>query len=682
MKLKYGYSFYPEQCNSYDEVCEEIQLIKQSGANVVRMGEFCWDQLEPEEGQYNFTWLIRVVNELGENGVMSVLCTPTACPPAWLCEKYPEILYVDNRGVTRPFGARHHYCYNNEVYRAYSEKITRKIGECFKNNPYIAGFQLGNEFAQESSGRCHCKICMGKFREYLKIRYGTIQELNKSWGTCFWGQTYNHFDQVNPPIATTEPCSTEKINSFYDNPSLRLAFERFCSDSIKEYLEIQQKTLKPLTDKPITTNSTGFCTNSIDYFQFYKSLDVYGHDSYPDLAGEDLSLASFEYSFARNIQNKNFWMLEFSIGGGHGLWAREGRLQPYPGAIEQAVMHAFASGAELFTHFQFKTFRYGAEQLNYALLDQDKIPRRRYFELQKTAKQLERYESIFVNSKPAKSGVAILMDYDSLWALKIKPVKHEFDYINLCCEFHKKLKQLGSDADIVSFDAKLDDYKLVILPAAFLMGEKEKTCITEFVKQGGVVFATFLTAVKNKENTAIEQSMPCGMTELFGINVYEVEPVFEHSAAVLSMPCGDNALIGKNRFWCEELRLTTAQPVAVFADTFRSGSPVISRNSFCGGTAYYMGTMPDDAMLKSILNRALDESGIQKVPFPIPHGVEVITRTYEDKNIYFLFNYLKTELRIPLNLENYVFTDTLLPCEEVILSAKGYTCITTLGLNS
>ena len=190
--MRYGVSYYPEH-KKPEEYQHDIRCIIESGINTVRMGEFAWCRFEPEEGNYCFDWLDEAVEAFGKHGIETIICTPTACPPAWMIEKHPDILYMDNRGIRRPFGGRRHYCYNNETYRKYSAKIAEAIGKHYGSNPYVAGFQIDNEPAQEGTGRCHCPVCQKKFQEYLKENYHTIEEFNERSGGIFWSQEYTHF---------------------------------------------------------------------------------------------------------------------------------------------------------------------------------------------------------------------------------------------------------------------------------------------------------------------------------------------------------------------------------------------------------------------------------------------------------------------------------------------------------
>ncbi len=644
MNLKYGFSYYPEHCNSLEEIQLDIDLIVKSGANVVRMGEFAWDQMEKHEGEYDFSTFTYTVNELGKCGVYTVMCTPTSCPPAWMMRKHPEISYVDYRGVKRPFGARHHYCYNSPVYRDYSEKITSEMAKEYKDNPYVIGFQIGNEFAQEHSGRCHCPVCAEKFRTYLKDKYKTIDGFNFACGTYAWGESYTSFDEVDPPHTTYEATEPDLIHDFYDNPGLRLNFENFCSDSFCEYLDVQRKVLQK-TDKIVTTNSTGLGRNQINYYDFFKDLDLFGMDIYPSLWDPDHKVSQLTYAFCRSIMKKPFWALEFAIGGGHGLWAKEGRLQPVPGAIELEVMHAFASGAELLAHFQYKQFRSGAEQLNYALLETDRVPRRRYFEFQKTAKAIEKYEPILESTFVKKPQTAIIFDYNALWTLLIKPVNHDFSYIEFMAKFYDTLRSIGVEADIVPPTADLSEYSLVISPAPIVTNMEYIENLKNYVKNGGNLLGTFLTSVKDYDNVGYDVSLPSYLTDVYGIRVSEFEPVFESSRANIDLGFAKSL----NYHWIDELECTTATAIGTFSDTYRKGKAVITKNIYNKGTAYYMGTMLDDCAFKALLERVTDECNIEKVPFSFPESCTVVTREGDEKTYYFIMNYDKEEVSIEFN---------------------------------
>lgn len=650
--MYYGVSYYPEH-KTAEELKHDIFLLKESGINTVRMGEFSWCRMEPEPGKYDFDWLVRVVEELGKAGIKTVVCTPTACPPAHLVSAHPEILYVDNRGVARPFGGRRHYCYNNPIYRQASANVTEAMAKVFGKHKDVLGFQIDNEPAQEGTGRCHCQVCKEKFQRWLQDKYGNIAELNRHWGTVFWSMEYQDFIQIEPPVNTIEKGVAQAIGSYYENPGLRLDFERFCSESQIEYQDIQTKILTKYSDKPVTTNATGLATNSIDYYKSFEQLTQYAFDYYPNLRSGEIN--AFPYAFARGIkENTPFWVLEFVSGGGHKLNGG-GRMQSPPGALKQSVLHAMANGAQMLLHFQFRSFPFGAEQLNYAIVDTDGVPRRRYREMQETAALLKKLQK--AEQAAFRNEIAICFDYDALWALKIKPANAEFhDYIAYETKFFNLLAKSGIGADVVSFKADLAKYKMVIVPTAFVLSRDMQEKLKDYCKNGGTLLGTFLTSVKDEYNTGYTDTLPAGLTEVFGITVEEVDPVYRENHTKLCLKGKMGAEYGTEDGIWSELLGGEAETLAEYVEDYKKGSKVISRNRFGKGTAVYLGTdLPEDAM-KTFLEQLAEEAGIGKVPFQIPEGVQVVRRFLEEKELYFLFNFTgnSISLEIPDRMEDFV----------------------------
>ena len=649
--MRYGVSYYPEH-KKPEEYHHDIQCIIESGINTVRMGEFAWCRFEPEEGKFCFDWLDEAVETLGKNGIETIICTPTACPPAWMIEKHPDILYVDNRGIGRPFGGRRHYCYNNETYRKYSARIAEEIGKHYGSNPYVAGFQIDNEPAQEGTGRCHCPVCTGKFQNWLKEKYHTIEEFNERSGGIFWSQEYTHFGQIQIPVNSIEVGATQQIQAFYENPTVRLEFERFASDSQIEYQDIQTHILKQYTSKFVTTNATGLATNSIDYYKSTKELDTYAFDYYPGL--RNTSVDAFPYAFARGVKGgKHFGVMEFMSGGGH-RFSGSGRQQPNPGALKQAVFQSMAHGANLMLHFQYRTFPFGAEQLNYAIVDMDGVPRRRYYEMQETAallKKLEPYEEAeFAND------VAILVDYDVHWALRIKPVNDpDYNYLNYCGEIFHLLQKNGIGADVLSYDADLSKYKLVILPGAFILKKEHREKLRNYVRDGGHLAATFLSGAKNKDNVGYTESLPAGLQDVFGVTVQEVEPIFADNRATVRICMNGLECTTKDNCWCDLLE-GPAQMIGSYVDTYKKGCGVISKHPFGEGTAYYIGTGLEPEAYKKLLHEIAKEAGVFRIPFAVPEKVEAVCRVYQEKKVYYLINFTQeaVELSIPGDYQDAV----------------------------
>lgn len=661
--MRYGVSYYPEH-KTTEELRWDLELLKKSGINTVRMGEFAWCRMEPAEGRFEFGWLEQVVEELGQAGIETILCTPTACPPVWLVEKHPDILYMDNRRIRRPFGGRRHYCYNNEIYRRYSVRIAEELAKAFEKNSYVAGVQIDNEPAQEGTGRCCCPVCEGKFHDFLRLKYGNIEEFNRRSGSIFWSQEYGDFDQIPLPVNTIETGARGLIDAYYENPTVRFQFERFCSDSQKEYQDLQAAALRRYLKVPITTNATGLATNSIDYYDSSENLDRYAFDFYPGL--RDAKVDSFPYAFARGVkEGAPFWVLEFMSGGGHKLGGT-GRVQPNPGALKQAVVQSMAHGGEMMLHFQFRTYPFGAEQLNYAIVDMDGIPRRRYREMQETARLLKSLEPLEKTGFPGEA--AVCFDYDSHWALRIKPVNDpEFHYVEYCGKLYNYLENIGVTADVISLKGDWERYKVVILPAAIILSQEEQEKVKHYVEQGGTVIATFLTSVKNKDNVGYTVSLPAGLTEVFGSVVEEVEPVLEGNHTKLRLcvesyealchmeETEDNLTQTYDGIWSELLG-GVSETLGSYVEDYKEGAKVVSAFTYGRGRAYYVGTDLEPEAYRTFLKGVMKEAGVRRSLVEREEAVELVTRRDETAEYFFLFNFTarETEVRLPEGCRDYL----------------------------
>lgn len=665
--MQYGVAYYPEHKTKV-ELQQDLKLLKESGINTVRMGEFAWCKMEPDPGVYQFDWLEEAVTELGEAGIRSIICTPTACPPAWLVYAHPEVLYVDNRGEVRPFGGRRFYCYNNPVYREYSRKITEEIGRRFGKNPYVSGFQIDNEPAQEASGRCHCPVCKSKFTEYLKNKYQTIEEYNKRSGNIFWGQDYKNFEQIKPPVNTIEVSAEQALPVYFENPTLRLEFERFASDSQIEYQNLQADILHRYSDYPVTTNGTGLATNSIDYYKSTKNLDVYGFDFYPGL--RDAAVDSFPYAFARGVkEGKPFWVMEFMSGGGH-RFGGSGRVQPNPGALKQAVIQSYAHGAEMMLHFQFRTFPFGAEQLNYAIVDMDGVPRRRYYEMQETARVLEQlkdYEKAdFVNE------IAVCVDYDVHWALRIKPVNDpDFNYLDYAGRMYNLLEDAGYNADVIGYDADFSGYKFLVIPSAFIADRRFQEKLRRYVENGGILLSTFLTSAKNEDNVGYTDSLPAGLNDVFGVTVEEVEPVFEGNRTKLKLNLGNTEQVSLDGMWSDLLK-GNAKAIGTYTEDYKTGAMAVSEHTYGRGTSCYLGTDVDDESMMQLFAYFCQKAGIEKNPVCPQKRVEVIHRRLDGVDYYYAINFTAKDTSLLLDEP---MEDVLGNCtyqQEVPLERNGF----------
>ncbi|MBC7959243.1 MAG: beta-galactosidase [Vallitaleaceae bacterium] len=275
--MYFGADYYPEHWTK-ERWAVDAKLMKEAGLNVVRLAEFAWSKIETVEGIYDFVWLDEATEIFSELGIKIVLGTPTAAPPYWLMDKYPDIYQTDRYGIVKKFGSRRHYCANNMHFHEYSQKIAEEMAKHYQGNDNIVAWQIDNEFGCHGH-ICYCENCKQSFQQWLSIKYEDIEALNKEWGTIFWSQTYNSFKEVIVPAYTQCDGDSEMSGKATHNPGLLLDYMRFQSDAIIKYQKLQIDIIRQYSDQPITHNLMGHFSE-LDYYGLGRDLDFISWDNY------------------------------------------------------------------------------------------------------------------------------------------------------------------------------------------------------------------------------------------------------------------------------------------------------------------------------------------------------------------------------------------------------------------
>lgn len=624
--MYFGAAYYPEHWPR-ERWARDAQLMKEANFNVVRMAEFAWSKLEPEEGRYDFSWLDEAIEIMAAHGIKTVLGTPTATPPKWLMDKYPEIYMRDRFGQVRGFGSRRHYCYNSPIYREYTKKIVWKMAEHYGNNPNVIGWQIDNEFGCQDTGQCYCENCRRAFIAWLKKKYGSLEELNKTWGTVFWSQTYTDWEQIILPTYCV--CENSDPNIHGHNPGLLLDFYRFSSDSIVSYQKLQIDEIRKAANQPITHNLMGHF-EEIDYFDLAKDLDFVSWDNYPKMPWNrsDYESVSMAHDLMRGVKNQNFWVMEQQSGPCG--WSFLGDT-PAPGQLRLWTYQAIAHGAEGIVYFRWRACTFGAEQYWYGILDHDGVPRRRYREIKEVGQELTRVKDWFAGAK-VNAKVAIIKSYDNLWSHRSQPHNPDFNYTKLLFSYYQPFLNSNINADVVSIDCDLSLYKLVVMPAFNLMKQEIKDKLAAYVREGGHLILTFRSGTRNWDNRMTTETLPGMLRDLAGIEVEEFDSLCHGRKLQVNGVMGT----GEVSIWAELLKPQTAKVLARYAGGHYDGQAAITVNGFGKGKVYYVGCNLDECALHRLLQLIAHQAGIEHaVNWPIP-GVEVVERVSRDGQPYIM----------------------------------------------
>ena len=288
-KLYLGAAYYPEMW-AEDEVEKDVARCKELGVNCLRVGEFAWGKMEPKEGEYHFEWLKRVVDILYENGIYTVMCTPTCTPPRWFLNKYPETRRVTPDLHRQEVSCRCHVCKTSPIARKKNAQIVTEMAKVFAGHKGIIGWQIDNELFPYEDG-CYCENCKNAFRAYLKDKFGTTDKLNKAWGMQRWSLEYESFEAVQPPY-----------HYEWRHPSLRKAWWDFQCHQIKTYVDEQAVILKKFGCPNIGTDMMAH--DHLDYYAVNENLDVVQYNHYEPY--DRLFTTAFAYDFLRCVKDKPF----------------------------------------------------------------------------------------------------------------------------------------------------------------------------------------------------------------------------------------------------------------------------------------------------------------------------------------------------------------------------------------
>jgi beta-galactosidase len=625
--MRVGVDYYPEHWPE-ERWPTDARLMRDAGLTVVRLAEFAWCRMEPYEGRYEFEWLERAVKVLHAEGIEVVLGTPTATPPAWLHERYPELYPADPRGYRRGFGTRLQRCLGNETMRAYSRRITEALVARFATNPAVIGWQTDNEF---EANLCYCDDCARRFRDWLRARYGTLDALNATWGTVFWSQEYSAWSQV--PLPWEARCGQSH------NPSLQLDYRRFASETTAAFQRDQTEIIRRLAPNHFITHNMMGLHDSADYFALAEDLDFVSWDNYPGGAWHRDRDPGMSHDVMRGIKQRNFWIMEEQSG--IPGWERMGG-RPEPGQVRMWAWQAIAHGADAIVFFRWRSCLYGTEQYWHGILNHDGLPRRRYREIAGFASEVAGL-SDELDGSIVKSRVAILNSYEQNWALQIQPQSDGLGWWSQVRGFHSALARRALGGDIVPIGATLSAFQAVFVPSWYLLSEADAARMADYVREGGTLVLAPRTGVKHPDNTCRTEPLPSLLAEVAGVEVDDYSPIWGEARRIRMSDGREFAA----KVWADYLTVKGSQIVATWEQAHFPGEPAITRNAYGKGVCYYLGTLGEDELYEAIVGLIVDDLGLPTLE-GIPLGVDVRVRRKGDARFVFYINQTAEEQWVPL----------------------------------
>ena len=594
MKRGLGVCYYPEHWPE-DMWPSDAARMAEAGIGWVRIGEFAWSRLEPTPGAFEFEWLDKAIATLAEAGLKVILGTPSATPPRWMLDRFPDMLAVDADGRPRKFGSRRHYCHSHAGYRKAAAEMAATLGRRYGRDRRIAAWQIDNEYGCHDTVLSYSEAAKMAFREWLEQKYQSTDALNRAWGNIFWSMENGSFDEIDlPNLTVTQP-----------NPAHEMAFRRFASDQVVAWNAAQVAALRPLTDAPLIHNYMGRVLE-FDHFAVARNLDIASWDSYPigflsdRLEGDathkarylqqgDPDMQAFHHDLYRAMNGGRWWVMEQQPGPVN--WAPYNPA-PLPGMVRLWTWEAFAHGAEVVSYFRWRQAHFVQEQMHAGLMRADDTEAPGLAEARQVAVELADMPDV----APRQAPVALIFDYASDWAWKTLPQGADFDYFRLVFDAYRALRRHGLSVDILPPDAGTDQmagYRAILAPGLAHMAPDLMQSLSE------ANVPCLLGPRTNLMTAEMSTALPLGpnipQLDLKVTMVESLPPACRREVA------GGGAVL----HWAEKME---GSAEVVFS--FMGDRPAVMRS----GTMSYLGGWPDKELWDRLLHSLLGDADLTLLP--------------------------------------------------------------------
>lgn len=624
--IAFGAAWYPEQWpqSRWDA---DLALMEQAHVNTVRIAEFAWSTLEPEEGRFDFGWLDAAIAAAARHHIRVVLGTPTAAPPIWLTERYADVRRVDENGTVAGHGGRRHFSFASSRYRQFAQRIAGEMARRYGHNPNVIGWQIDNEIGPPSfdaEARAH-------WADFLKDRYGRIERLNQAWNTAYWSQTYQRFESVPLRLGGGQ------------NPSLLLDVHHFFTAEWTSYIRNQAETIRAHADaRQFITTNTMHWNAGFDHFALHKGLDMAAWDNYITTPEPDWIENGANHDLVRGYKQKNFWVMESQVG--RIDWVAVNRALR-PGQMREMGWQAVMHGADGLLYWQWRAGLAGQETNYGTLLGVDSKPVPAYGEAAKLGAEFALAAPALADTKP-EADVAFLWSYDSNWALDMQPMHRDFDPVKLFLDLYRPIRNTAQGVDVIAPEADLSRYRLVVAPSLNVLTSDQAARLAAYVRGGGHLLIGPRTGQKNEANSLWTIREPGPLATMLGAHV-EQSYALDGKVSVEGLNGAAQAGI-----WADAL-VADAGDVTIQATYRDPGGWLDGRGALVSrregqGTVTALGAWLDAGAMGMVVRRLMEDSGVKPRLGLTGDGVEIGLRQGGGRRILIAINHGDQAQDLPL----------------------------------
>lgn len=625
--LLLGTAWYPEQWpESRWEA--DLELMEAAHIKFVRVGEFAWSRMEPSEGKFEFDWLERAISAAARHDIAVVLGTPTATPPAWLTQKYPDTLRVEPDGQRATHGNRAQASVTSPRYREFCRQISEQMAIHFGHNPDVIGWQIDNEYGYALMS--YDEPTKKLFDDWLQAKYKTLDSLNEHWTTAYWSQTYDNWSEIPIPVGP-------------QNPGLMLDWKRFVSASWASYQQNEIEALRAHSDPRqfITGNLMGFW-DGLDNYVITKSLTFASWDDYVGTGHVQPSWNGMSHDLTRGFLERNFWVMETQPGAVN--WSKINNFLNR-GEVRAMAWQAIGHGADAVGYWQWRSALNGQEQYHGTLLGPDGTPVPLYDEVSQIGAEFEKVRESFRDTEVV-SQVALLQSYDSRWAIDFQKHTDKYDQLAILKSYYHVLHQLAQSVDVINPYDKLEQYRLVVAPDLNVLPEDLAQHLREYVRNGGNLVLGPRSGMKDQFNALLPQRQPGYLADTLGGRVQQ------YYALEKDLPISGDWGSGEASVWAEQMQASALDSKTLMnygkSNGWLDGQPAVLTRPYGKGSITYIGAVLDDRLMAAAAEWMLRKSGVVPVLGPVPDGIEVCRRIGAIGTVFVLINFDPNPQHVPL----------------------------------
>ncbi|MFZ0501657.1 MAG: beta-galactosidase, partial [Steroidobacteraceae bacterium] len=617
-RLWLGAAWYPEQWpqSAWDQ---DLSLMQAAGINVVRVGEFAWSRLEPAEGQYDFAWLARAIRMAQRHHIAVVIGTPTDAPPDWLTSRYGQVLRVGPDGRRDEHGGRRQFSYSSPLYRKFCHDIVSRLAQRFGHDPNVIGWQIDNEYTDESFDAA----TRTQFQRWLQHRFHTLAALNRAWTTAYWSQTYSSWSQI-------------PLNALAGNPGLMLAHRHFVTATWRGYQRNQIAVLRSqiAPRQFITSNFGGLgWSDNWDHYTLAHDLDLASWDDYVGQGHLDAYRNGATSDLVRGWKRRDYWVMEAQPG--FVDWA------PIDNSLDRGEVRAMTwqsigHGADAVLFWQWRSALNGQEQYHGTLVGPDGNPVPLYQEVAQVGREFRRASAAIAGTAPV-SQVAIVTSFDSRWAIEFQPHSAAYQPFAVLLDYYRPLENLTHSVDIVSANAPLGRYELVVAPGLNLIPPELARHLAAYVRGGGHLILGPRSGMKDRFDRLDPHRQPGPLVAVLGGRVQQ------YYALDTPVAVSGTGGTGTASIWAEALQPLTRQTRVILRyapdSSWLSRQPAALRRGYGRGDITYLGALFDPPLTRRLLRRALFAAGARPSMIALPADVELMRRYGPGREIMILINH-------------------------------------------